>query len=138
VRWDNTTVSLPGSGYYGKGIGTTLLFLGGSCTGGTCGSNGSSDLRKSYGYIAQLTYTTGKATLAGSYGASLLDASNTENAPLTRFKTENALVSGGVYYQTTKSLKLVFELNYATTKDKDSSAKKNSSFAPAVGMMLFF
>ena len=54
------------------------------------------------------------------------------------FKTENALASGGLYYQTTKSLKVVFELNYATTKDKDSSAKKNSSFAPAVGMMLFF
>lgn len=138
VRWDNKKFSLTGSGYYGKGIGTTLLFLGGSCTGGTCGTNGSDDLRKSYGYIGQITYTTGKATLAGSYGASLLDASNTENTPLATFKTQNALVSGGIYYQTTKSLKLVFELNYATTEDKDSSEKKNSSFAPAVGLMLFF
>jgi len=146
LRWDNKKVSLTGSGYYGKGLGTTLLFLGASCTDGTCGSNGGSDLRKSYGYIAQLTYTTGKVTLAGSYGASLIKSSDTENDPSrdldpalqNSFKTENALVSGGVYYQTTKSLKLVFELNYATTKDKDSSAKKNSSFAPAVGMMLFF
>jgi len=146
LRWDNKKVSLTGSGYYGKGIGTTLLFLGGSCTDGTCGANGSNDLRTSYGYIAQLTYTTGKVTLAGSYGASLLKSSDTENDPSrdldpalqNSFKTENALVSGGVYYQTTKSLKLVFELNYATTKDKDSSDKKNSSFAPAVGMMLFF
>ncbi len=146
LRWDNKKVSLTGSGYYGKGLGTTLLFLGASCTGGTCGSNGGSDLRKSYGYIAQLTYTTGKVTLAGSYGASLLESSDTENDPSrdldpalqNSFKTENALLSGGVYYQTTKSLKLVFELNYATTKDKDSNAKKNSSFAPAVGLMLFF
>jgi len=135
LRWDNKKVSLTGSGYYGKGIGTTLLFLGGSCTGGTCGRNGSSDLRSSYGYIGQITYTSGKSTVAGSYGASLLDASDTERGS---FKTENALASGGFYYQTTKSLKLVFELNYATTKDKEASTKKNSSFAPAVGLMLFF
>ena len=82
MRWDNKKVSLTGSGYFGKGLGTTLMFLGASCTTGTCGSNGSDDLRSSYGYIAQL--------------------------------------------------------NYATTKDKESGAKKNSSFAPAVGMMLFF
>ncbi len=135
LRWDNKKVSATGSGYFGKGLGTTLLFLGGACTGGTCGSNGSDDLRSSYGYIGQLTYTTGKATLAGSYGASILKDSNTDTDP---FKTENALASGGVYYQATKSLKVVFELNYATTKDKESGAKKNSSFAPAVGMMLFF
>ena len=135
LRWDNKKVSLTGSGYWGKGLGTTFLFLGGACTDGTCGSNGSDDLRTSYGYIGQITYTTGKATLAGSYGASLIkDAS----AELIGFKTENALASGGVYYQTTKSLKLVFELNYATTKDKAANSKKNSSFAPAVGLMLFF
>jgi hypothetical protein len=135
LRWDNKKVSATGSGYFGKGLGTTLMFLGASCTGGTCGSNGSDDLRSSYGYIGQLTYTTGKATLAGSYGASILKDSNTETVA---FKTENALASGGLYYQATKSLKVVFELNYATTKDKESGAKKNSSFAPAVGMMLFF
>jgi hypothetical protein len=135
LRWDNKKVSLTGSGYYGKGIGTTLMFLGAACTSGTCGSHGSDDLRTSYGYIGQLTYTTGKVTLAGSYGASLIkDAS----AELVAFKTENALASGGLYYQATKSLKVVFELDYATTKDKDANAKKNSSFAPVVGLMLFF
>jgi hypothetical protein len=138
LRWANKSFSLTGSGYYGKGLGTTLMFLGASCTDETCGSNGSKDLTKSYGYIGQITYTNGKATVAGSYGASLLDASDTEKADGNRFKTENALASGGLYYQATKSLKLVFELNYATTKDKDSGDKKNSSIAPAVGMMLFF
>jgi Gram-negative porin len=135
LRWDNKKVSLTGSGYYGKGLGTTFMFLGGACNELTCGSNGSDDLRSSYGYIAQITYTTGKATLAGSYGASLIK--NADAEPIA-FKTENALVSGGLYYQTTKSLKLVFELNYTTTKNKEASTKKNSSFAPAVGMMLFF
>ena len=138
LRWDNKKVSATGSGYFGKGLGTTLMFLGASCTDGTCGSNGSNDLTKSYGYIGQITYTTGKATLAGSYGASLLDASDTQKAAGDAFKTENALASGGLYYQATKSLKVVFELNYATTKDKEAGSKKNSSFAPAVGMMLFF
>jgi len=135
LRWDNKKVSLTGSGYYGKGLGTTLLFLGGSCDEETCGSNGGDDLRTSYGYIGQITYTAGKVTVAGSYGASLLKDAN---ADPFRFKTENALISGGVYYQATKSLKVVFELNYATTKDKEADSKKNSSFAPAVGMMLFF
>jgi hypothetical protein len=135
LRWDNKKVSLTGSGYYGKGIGTTLLFLGGSCTDGTCGTNGSDDLRTSYGYIGQITYTSGKVTVAGSYGASILKDADAE--PFN-FHTENALASGGVYYQATKSLKVVFEVNYATTNDKDDSAKKNSSIAPAVGVMLFF
>jgi hypothetical protein len=134
VRWANTSFSLTGSGYYGKGLGTTLMFLGAACTEGTCGTNGSDDLRTSYGYIAQLTYTAGKATFAGSYGASLLEDADTERVD---FQTENALISGGLYFQATKSLKVVFELNYATTKDKERSGK-NSSFAPAVGMMLFF
>jgi hypothetical protein len=135
IRWDNKKLSLTGSGYYGKGLGTTLMFLGAACDTLTCGANGSDDLRSSYGYIGQITYTAGRATFAGSYGASLIKNADTE---IVSFETENALLSGGVYFQTTKSLKLVFELNYATTKDKDSSAKKNSSFAPAVGLMLFF
>ncbi len=42
------------------------------------------ELTTSYGYIGQLTYTAGKATLAGSYGASILkDDGDT-------FKTETA------------------------------------------------
>ncbi len=145
LRWDNKRLSLTGSGYYGKGIGTTLMFLGASCTDGTCGTNGGDDLRTSYGYIGQITYTAGKVTVAGSYGGSLIEASDTEKSSARlnttlqgSFKTVNALASGGIYYQTTKSLKLCFELNYATTEDQDSNAKKNSSIAPAVGMMLFF
>ena len=135
LRWDNKKVSVTGSGYWGKGIGTTLLFNGGACGEGDCGSNGSDDLRDSYGYIGQITYTAGKVTVAGSYGASLLKDAPAE--PLS-FKTENALISGGIYHQTTKSLKLVFEVDYATTKNKDGGGKKNSSIAPVIGMMLFF
>jgi hypothetical protein len=137
VRFGTPMFSVTGSGYYGKGIGTTLLFNLGTCTGGTCGSNGSDDLRKSYGFIGQVTVTpaNSKVTLAGSYGSSYLKASDTEGGD---GKTENTLVSGGIYYQATKSLKVVGEANYAWTKDNVDGTDKNSSFAPAFGLMLFF
>jgi hypothetical protein len=137
VRFGSTTFSLTGSGYYGKGLGTTLLFNLGTCATGTCGANGSDDLRNSYGFIGQATVTpsNSKVTLAASYGSSFLEASNTEGGT---GKTENTLISGGIYYQATKSLKVVGEGNYAWTKDDVDGTDKNSSFAPAFGLMLFF
>ena len=136
VRFGSATFSLTGSGYYGKGIGTTLLFNLGSCDVG-CGASGSDDLRNSYGYIGQATFTpsNSKVTLAGSWGSSFLEASDTEGGS---GKTENTLVSGGLYYQATKSLKVVGEVNYAWTDDDVDGNEKNTSFAPAFGFMLFF
>jgi len=136
VRFGGAVFSLTGSGYYGKGIGTTLLFNLGSCTTG-CGASGSDDLRNSYGYIGQATFTpsNSKVTLAASWGSSFLEASDTEGGD---GKTENTLVSGGVYYQATKSLKVVGEANYAWTDDDVDGNEKNTSFAPALGFMLFF
>jgi hypothetical protein len=140
VRFGSSTFSLTGSGFYGKGLGTTLMFNGGTCTGGTCGANGSDDLRNSYGFIGQVTFTptNSKMTLAGSYGSNFLEASDTEGG---EGKIENNLISGGIYYQATKSLKVVGEVNYATGKDSgpgDEATEDNTSFAPAFGLMLFF
>ena len=117
------------------GLGTTLLFNLGSCSTG-CGLSGSDDLRNSYGYIGQVTFTPAgsKVTVAGSFGSSFLEASDTEGGS---GKTENTLISGGLYYQATKSLKVVGEFNYDWTAD-DTDTEKNKSFAPAVGLMLFF
>jgi hypothetical protein len=136
VRFGSEQFSLTGSGYYGKGIGTTLLFNGGSCTTG-CGAAGSDDLRNSYGYIGQITFTpsASKVTVAGSFGSSFLEASDTEGG---EGKLENTLISGGVYFQATKSLKVVGEFNYAWGDDDDDTTEKNKSFAPAFGLMLFF
>lgn len=136
VRFGSETFSLTGSGYYGKGLGTTLLFNLGSCSTG-CGLSGSDDLRNSYGFIGQVTFTpaASKVTVAGSYGSSYLEASDTEGGA---GKTENTLISGGIYYQATKSLKVVGEANYAWTKDDVDGTEKNTSFAPAFGLMLFF
>jgi hypothetical protein len=126
--------AIVGSGFYGKGIGTTLLFINGT-SGSGAGSDG---LRTSYGYIGQFTFTpTGsKLTVAGSYGANTLKASTDEAGS---FKTENGLISGGIYYQWTKSLKWVLEGDYDWSKQKVApSPQKNSSFAGATGLMLFF
>jgi len=144
-RFGKTSFSLTGSGYYGKGIGTTLQFNGvGPCdpvdgcgvlSGLGVGSDG--ELRNSYGFIGQLTFTPSdsKLTVAASYGSSYLES--TDGEPIA-FKTENTLISGGIYYQATKSLKVVGEGNYAWTKEHESGADENKTFAPAFGLMLFF
>jgi hypothetical protein len=143
-RFGKSQFSLTGSGYWGKGIGTTLQFNGvGACGTGGCGAvNGlgvgaDGDLRTSYGFIGQITFTpaSSKVTVAGSYGSSFLKA--TDGEP-TDFKTENTLISGGIYFQATKSLKVVGEGNYAWTKESVADTDKNKTFAPAFGLMLFF
>jgi hypothetical protein len=140
IRYEQSMFSITGSGYYGKGIGTTLLGNAGT-DGGVVGND---DARKSYGFIGQVTVTpTGsKVTIAGSYGSSYLKASNTEAATAaTDFRTENTLISGGIYYQATKSLKVVGEFDYWWTKGKVNGAnvgEKNTQWAPALGFMLFF
>ena len=134
-RFGSSSFSLTGSGYWGQGIGTTLQFNGTGGTGVAVGTDG--DLRTSYGFLGQLTFTpsASKVTLAASYGSSFLQASDGE--PID-FKTENSLISGGIYYQATKSLKVVGEGNYAWTKESVADTDKNSTFAPAFGLMLFF
>ncbi|HZB28073.1 MAG TPA: hypothetical protein VE282_05870, partial [Gemmatimonadales bacterium] len=133
VRFGGASFSLTASGYYGKGLGTTLLFNLG--TGGT--GAGGDDLRTSYGGLGQVTFTpaNSKVTVAGSWGISILESADAE---VFDFKTKNWLASGGIYYQATKSLKAVGEFNYAVTSDDVDTNEDNKSFAPAVGLMLFF
>ena len=132
VKFGTATIGLTATGYYGKGIGTTLGFLNGAAGAGT----GSDDLRKSYGGYGQVTVTPkdSKVTLAGSWGISMLQNADVE----ADFKTKNWLASGGIYYQATKSLKVVGEFNYAVTDDDIDSTDKNKEIAPAFGFMLFF
>jgi hypothetical protein len=126
--------SVTGTGYYGKGIGNILMFLGG--TAGTTGAGGSDDLRTSLGGYGQVTITpaNSKLTVAGSWGISMLQNADTE----AEFETTNWLASGGVYFQATKSLKVVGEFNYAVTGDDDDLTEDIKEIAPAFGLMLFF
>jgi hypothetical protein len=137
ITYKASQFSVHGSGYYGKGLGTTLMF-GNLATSGDFDADGTDELRDSYGFYGQLTATpaNSKVTLAGSFGLSWLK--NADDEP--DFKTENALISGGLYYQATKSLKLVFEGDYQWTKDKEapSGVDKNKAFTGAFGMMLFY
>jgi hypothetical protein len=142
LRFGRAQFSLTASGYWGKGIGTTLQFNGvndptspGSPVNGL-GVGADGELRTSYGFIGQVTFTpaNSKLTVAGSYGSSFLEATDAE----PDFKTENTLVSAGIYYQATKSLKVVGEGNYAWTKESVADPEKNSTFAPTFGLMLFF
>ena len=132
VRFGTPMFSVTGTAYYGKGIGSILMFLGGAT--GT-GAGGSDDLRKSYGGYGQVTVTpaSSKVTLAGSWGISVLKNANSEAAR----KDQNWLASGGVYYQATKSLKVVGEFNYAVFKALGAPADIKE-ISPAFGLMLFF
>jgi hypothetical protein len=134
IRFGSSTFSLTASGYYGMGLGTTLLYTLGNGTAGT--GVGNDDLRTSYGGIGQVTFTPtdSKVTIAGSWGISRLEAADVE----ADFTTDNWLASGGIYYQATKSLKVVGEFNYAVTSDDVDTNEDNTSFAPAFGLMLFF
>jgi hypothetical protein len=131
VRVGSPMFSVTGTAYYGKGLGNILMFLGGAT--GT-GAGGSDDLRKSLGGYGQVTVTpaNSKVTIAGSWGISQLENANSE----PDFKTKNWLASGGIYFQATKSLKVVGEFNYAVT---DTGAPEDiKEIAPAFGLMLFF
>jgi hypothetical protein len=138
VRFGRAQFSVTGSGYWGKGVGTTLQFngIGGGGALGGLGVGTDGELRTSYGFIGQVTFTpaNSKVTVGGSYGSSYLKSTDAE----VTFKTENTLISGGIYYQATKSLKVVGEGNYAWTKEHEAGTDKNKTFAPAVGLMLFF
>ncbi|HEV8454727.1 MAG TPA: hypothetical protein VGQ24_07540 [Gemmatimonadales bacterium] len=133
VRVGSPMFSVTGTAYYGKGIGNILMFLGGAT--GT-GAGGSDDLRKSYGGYGQITVTpaNSKVTVAGSFGGSLQENANSE----PDFKTKNWLASGGIYFQATKSLKVVGEFNYAITADDVAATEDIKEIAPAFGLMLFF
>jgi hypothetical protein len=134
VRFGSPMFSVTGTGYYGKGIGNILMFLGGAT--GTTGAGGSDDLRTSLGGYGQVTITpaNSKLTVAGSWGISMLQNADTE----AEFETKNWLASGGVYFQATKSLKVVGEFNYAVTGDDDDATEDVKEIAPAFGLMLFF
>jgi hypothetical protein len=128
LTYKSGTFSLHGSGYYGRGVGTTLMF-------GPAGDDGTGDLTKSFGFYGQLTFTptNGKTTFAGSYGSSFLKASTGSG------KLENTLISAGIYHQATKSLKVVGEGDYMWSKVSPAGGtEKNKAFTGAFGLMLFY
>ena len=130
-KYAGSNFSVTGSGYYGQGIGTTLIFLGGRSAVG-----GSTELRPSYGFIGQILVTppNSKITLGGSFGQSTIENADDEGD----FKLHNRSATGGLYYQTTDALKVVGEVTWSQSADDDDLTESNSSIVVNAGLMLFY
>lgn len=112
--------------YYGKGLGTTALFL--------LGDDGSGGRRGSNGYLAQATYKFGDLKLGVNYGASRLGLAQGEaNSVLV---ASNTKVTGGAYYSLTKNLTLVGEVT--SVEAKSHLGDKNQALNFNIGTFLSF
>ncbi len=144
LKYGKEQFSITGTGYWGKGIGTTLQFSGVGVDGpvGGLGVDPLGNLRTSYGYYVQATFTAGKSTIAASYGTSALSATDEELGGGPSQRTENTLLSGGVYTQLTKALKWVVEGNYQWSDLKGdgrpAGTEKNTQVTFGTGLMLFY
>jgi hypothetical protein len=137
VRADFSGLSLVGSGFYGKGIGSVLMFD----SGNEVDSNG--DLRTTYGFIGQAEFQPmgTQWKFGASYGENDLkqtsqDVTDVANEELNPFVKKNSAIVGSITYLWTKSLRWVAEYTYSKATSQDGS--EATSNQGAVGMMLFF
>lgn len=131
ARISRRGVSLSAQGYWGKGIGATLMFQDGRTS-----DTSSTNLRTSFGYMGQVTWRRNESplTLGASYGASYLENAFGESP----FRTINRAATAGAYLQATPSLKVVGEATYAWSSDALPDTSPNRALAVATGLMLFF
>lgn len=138
IKLDLSGVSLVGSGYYGSGLGTTLMF------DGTGAVDATGSARKSWGYLGQITYTApaSKWTIGGSWGESHLNETSYDQTVAQEEETGDPLVKYNraadvmLTYQWTKSLRWVAEYTWA--RSQAYSGAQNTSNQGASGFMLFF
>ena len=116
-------------GYYGKGIGTTGLYI--------LPTSASGEKRPSDGGYVQTTYKFGKLKLGLSYGISeLKQAADEEGLPPTNLLKRNSSAVAGAYYSLTKSVTLVGEFIDTKSQAWDSNSATEKDFA--LGGILFF
>ena len=135
VRADFSGLSLVGSGFYGKGIGSVLMFD----SGNEVDSNG--DLRTTYGFIGQAEFQPmgTQWKFGASYGENDLKQTSTDDNDCEGncyIVKKNSSIVGSVTYLWTKSLRWVGEYTY--TKAQSQTGEKATSNQGAIGMMLFF
>lgn len=112
--------------YYGKGLGTTALYL--------LGSDNAGHRRGSNGYLAQVSYKLDALKLGVNYGTSRLGLAQGEaQSTLVR---SNSKITGGAYYSLTKNLTLVGEVTQVTSKAHIGG--KNEALNFNVGTFLSF
>ena len=132
VRADLSDLSVVVSAYTGKGIGHVLGLGGNSVSGGATPEGRPSD-----GGYAQVTYKMGaKTTLGVSYGVSRLRGADdgTGGDVTDALLSELQMFTGGVYYQWTKSLKVVGEVS----RERNDLAGGANRTDVSGGFMLFF
>jgi hypothetical protein len=132
-KLDASRIAIVGSGYWGRGIGTTLMYDGLSAS-----ANGSP--RTSYGYIGQVTLKlTQRWSVTGSYGESFIEGSNFDqnfDPTYGQLLKYNSAAVGNIQYQQTKSFRWVLEYTY--NEAADTAHDKNISNNLSGGVMLFF
>jgi hypothetical protein len=132
VKLDLGQLSLVGSGYYDKGVGTTLMFTT------NAGFDGVGQARTSFGYIGQITYKIDPKWMIGaSLGASNLLMTDqdrlTDNLALLKDNLDGTAM---ITYQWTKSLRFVAEYDY--TEAVNYAFQSNKVNQIDAGFMLFF
>ena len=150
-------------GYYGSGIGTTVIGLDAATAattesatddsikarpsygfyGSALGTTGfgwnavdrtTGEERTSFGYWGQVSYQIGKLKPGVSYGAShLQEADDETNLGLLK---KNATLTAGLYYALTESLNLVGEFNKTWTENQNGDDATDNAFS--VGSIIFF
>jgi hypothetical protein len=134
AKLDIGGVSFVVSGYLASGLGTTLMFDGGTAV------DAADNARTSWGYVAQVAYAIPNTnfSVGGAWGESRMVETDADKAtvggdPLVK---SNGAATGSVTYTFTKSLRYVLEGTYA--RAVAFSGAKNHSFQGATGLMLFF
>jgi len=117
AKFDVAGFEVDASYYYGKGMGTTGLFI--------LASDGAGNARKSDGYLIQGTYTVGAVKFGVNYGVSKLDLATAGDDPF--LLKENSKVTGGVYYSLTKNLTLLGEVSGVKTQAHNGNENKSTN-----------
>jgi hypothetical protein len=105
------------SAYYGKGMGTTGLFI--------LSDDGFGNARKSYGGLIQGTYTIGADKFGVNYGTSRLSYANALDAlAIPNLLFNNSKVTAGNYYSLTKNLTLLSEVSRVYTQAHNGAENK--------------
>jgi hypothetical protein len=133
VRANLSDLSVVVAAYTGKGIGH-VLGLGGIDPPNSVAVSAAGEARPADGGYAQVTYKMGAKTTAGlSYGVSRLKGADdgVENDVLL---SELQMFTGGVYYQWTRSLKVVGEVS----RERNDLAGGANRTDVSGGFMLFF
>ncbi len=139
VKLTVSSVSIVGAGYYGKGIGSTLLLTTALAT------DGAGNARTSYGGYVQLVFKFNPQwSVGGSFGGGWLNETSQDkldpvNGPLLlKYNVDGAAI---LTYQWTKSLRWVGEYDWTQSKNQGGELNPAESITAsqlATGFMLFF